>query len=120
MSGPVVIDLPYPPSANRLHGNRKGGGKYVLPEVRAWRKEAWAHIAMQKPEKITGPYRFRLLAHKPDNRRRDRDNLVKEPLDAVVRAGIVPDDHKAIPDGADWCQAVPKGFCRVILTPVEA
>ena len=115
----TVIDLPYPPSVNRLHGLRKGGrGKYLLPEVLAWRRDAGWLLKQQRPGKIPGPYRFKLLARRPDNRRRDADNLIKETLDLCVSLGVVPDDSKAIIDGAEFSEAIPDG-CRVILTPVE-
>lgn len=115
MSGPVVIDLPYPPTENhRLKGNHR-----IKERVKQWRTDAGWLVKIQRPEKITGPYRFKLLAKRPDNRKRDISNLIKETLDLVVRMGIAPDDHLAEVDGAYWCDAIPDG-CRVILTPVEA
>lgn len=118
MTIPTVIDLPYPPSENHRYGRRRDGRVYLLPKVKEWRSDAGFLLRTQKPEKINGPYRFKLLVKKPDKRVRDVSNLIKETLDLVVREGVAPDDRYAEIDGAYWSDAIPDG-CRVILTPME-
>lgn len=119
MSGPVVIDLPYPPSLNAKYGKRADGGVYLKRSVRDWRNLAGWEIHRQKPDRIEGPYRFKMLVARPDNRTRDIDNLIKEPLDLLVSLGVVPDDSLVSKASAEWSDHIGVG-CRVILTPVEA
>jgi len=114
----TVIDLPYPPSANKLHGTRRDGGKYVLPKVRAWREDAAWLLKSQKPEPIRGRYTIKILIKRPDKRRRDISNLSKEVNDLLVRCGVVEDDSLANDDHPEWSDVIDEG-CRVILTPVE-
>jgi crossover junction endodeoxyribonuclease RusA len=43
-------------------------------------------------EPISRPIRVDILATPPDKRRRDLDNLLKAPLDALTHAGVWSDD----------------------------
>jgi Holliday junction resolvase RusA-like endonuclease len=46
-----------------------------------------------KPQTIKGPYELILVFKKPDNRRRDLDNLVKVVSDYLSRIEIIEDDR---------------------------
>ena len=57
---------------------------------------------MQRPEKITGPYKLTLLAVRPDNRRRDLDNLLKATSDLLTGLGVISDDSQCAELSAKW------------------
>lgn len=124
MSGPVVIDLSrLPPSVNRQYGRTPSGGVYLKPKVRSWRADMGWEIQGMKIRRdlsrIDRPYTLKILLAKPDNRKRDADNFIKEVSDLLVRHGLVKDDSLARSVSAEWSDLIAVG-CRVILTPVEA
>jgi len=89
----IEINLPYPPSVNRLWRAKKGGGVYRSAEYVSWQKAAAWEIAIQvKSRSIQGRYRLTIEAVAPDKRRRDLANLEKALSDALVAAKVVEDD----------------------------
>jgi len=90
----VTIDLPFPPS---LNGNWKagGGGIYASPRYKAWKEEAGWEIRRQKPAKIDGRFEAEMVFARPDERKRDLDNLAKPVLDALKAANVIEDDSLA-------------------------
>lgn len=86
----VTVILPWPPSGNHSHGQTANGGRYLLPHVRDYRAEV-VRRCIGLPH-LTGPYRLRVELSPPDARRRDADNAIKQLLDALNVAGLVPDD----------------------------
>lgn len=88
------LQLPYPPSANRIWRNVNGK---VLKSAfyRAWLAEAAVAILRQRPTKLKGRYSLSITAHRPDNRARDLDNLLKPLSDALAAAGVIPNDSMA-------------------------
>jgi crossover junction endodeoxyribonuclease RusA len=89
---PVSIDLPFPPSTNNLFVNKKKGGRYRSKGYEAWRAEAGWILKSQRPEHITGVVNVTIELGKPDNRRRDLDNLNKPILDLLVDHWVIDDD----------------------------
>ncbi len=59
--------------------------------------------------RLTGRLGIKIIADPPDNRRRDLDNILKVPLDALTHAGLLIDDEQfdeiyivrgvSVPDG---------------------
>ena len=95
----MAFDLAWPPSVN--HTWRKAGGRVFLdPKVRAFRTDTLSRMAALRrrgilPERgrpLDGTLAVRIVAHPPDNRRRDLDNLCKAVLDALTHAGVWNDD----------------------------
>ena len=92
MTTKTVINLPYPPSVNTAFRNLPGGGRARSKGYRAWREEALWKLKDQRPDKMNGTYEMVISACKPDNRKRDIDNLIKPVSDLLVIAGIIKDD----------------------------
>ena len=99
--------LPWPPSVNRYW--RSVNGRNILArDGREYRSLAIESLLLQGVRGVrSGPIYVRIIAHLPDNRRRDIDNILKAPLDAMTHAGVYGDDsqverlsiEKARPDG---------------------
>ena len=90
---PLEFTLPFPPSVNHYWRNFRGR-MVIGARGRAYRKAAIDAIGDQAVpvEGIGGPLKVELLAHPPDRRRRDLDNLQKALLDSIVAAGVIEDD----------------------------
>lgn len=79
-----------PPSLNKLIGSRNKGlkkSRIVKEWTETFKILAYKHKIIQfvKP-KISFIFNF------PDKRRRDIDNYLKVPLDALVKSGLIKDD----------------------------
>lgn len=84
--------LPAPPSTNNLFLTLRGGRRRVIaPKYRAWRVEADECLAKHEPiVTINDPVSIELLLD--ERNRMDLDNTLKAPIDALVRAGVIPTD----------------------------
>lgn len=83
-----------PPTANRRLAQGKKGWipnrKYA-----AWKSNAVSELAdVGALEEPLGGYVIKLTFWFPDRRKRDLDNYIKAPLDALVDAGVIVDDSK--------------------------
>lgn len=120
------VELPLPISLNNAYANRKPsgakgpksfrGGRYPTKEHTAWKKAAAWELAIAKPPKITGPYRFEILV--PDKMRGDVSNRIKLAEDLLVEQGVTPDDSQCVSSMAMRSLGVPKGRCIVIVGAV--
>lgn len=116
-----MIDLPYPPSTNRLWRSVRGRnilseegrqyrseGLWVLQGIQATTRPAWPH---------TGRLSVTMTAYPPDNRRRDLDNLLKAVLDLLTHGGVYGDDSQIDRLTIQRGPVTPGGFVRVEITP---
>lgn len=96
-----MIQLPLPPSVNNLFVN---AGKRRVKSARytEWLKAAGWELQAQKPAKVSGTFRFTMVAYRPDRRRRDLDNLIKPVLDLLKTHGVIEDDHLTQSIHATW------------------
>jgi crossover junction endodeoxyribonuclease RusA len=63
-------------------------GRHLISEAgRAYRIEIVALLFNTPHTPLTGPLKLTIRAHRPDNRRRDIDNILKPLLDALAHAG---------------------------------
>jgi crossover junction endodeoxyribonuclease RusA len=89
-----VIVLPWPPSVNGYWRSFRGR-QIISREGRVYRETAVAlvragqHLAIGR-----APCNVSIVAWMPDARRRDVDNLLKAPLDALAHAGLYDDDSQ--------------------------
>lgn len=89
----ISLRLPWPPSNNRYW--RHVGSKVLISEQgRHYRDLVWWAVRKGRPAKAVGRLAVSILAHVPDKRTRDLDNLPKAILDALTTAGVWADDSQ--------------------------
>ncbi len=64
---------------------------------------------------MDGPVEISIAAGRPDNRRRDADNLPKALLDLLVVHQVIEDDSKAVDVRTRWDDLVPAGRAIIIV-----
>jgi transposase len=115
-----IIDLPLPPSVNRLWRSNRGRVHRSAPYA-AWLKEAGWTLAQQRPKAIPGCVSIVIAAGKPDKRRRDLDNIAgKAVLDLLTKHGVIEDDSKVIALSGRWDDTVAPGRLRVEIASAAA
>lgn len=118
MSAVIVIDLPVPPSVNRIwRANRAGPKKVSLsPEYKAWKDHAdrltMTTAQFRGLKTIVGPFEVKIIIQR---QRGDLDNRAKGILDWLQSRGVVVDDKYCERLVMEWGEA-PAG-CRVTVTP---
>ena len=90
----TTIVLPWPPSVNGYW--RSVNGRNILSKKGRIYKQAAARavLAAGANKHLPGRLRVKLVAHPPNNARRDLDNLAKGLLDAMQAAGVYLDDSQ--------------------------
>ena len=91
----LEIELPYPPSANRLY-RRVGPRTLISREGRAYRERVCSILAASGLEPLAGPIEMNVVLHPPDRRRRDVDNALKALCDSHETAGAYEDDSQIV------------------------
>lgn len=96
----MKLYLPFPPSLNSLYPGKVRRHKSTAYE--AWIKEAGKVLNQQHTPAIKGLVEASYVFGKPDNRKRDLDNLFKAPNDLLVAHGIIEDDSHIQKISAQW------------------
>lgn len=108
--------LPYPPSVNHYWRHSRGR-HFISPAGVAFRAAVSAQL---QAERHAGPITDRVhvdvLAHPPDRRRRDVDNVLKALLDAIVHGGVLADDSQIDRLSITRGEVVQGGACHVTVT----
>lgn len=102
----IEMTLPWPPSVNtywRMFNNRM-----IISEAgRKYRAAVVEQVFLQARGKSTiGPVKVVIEAWRPDNRKRDLDNLLKAVLDSLGHAGIYVDDSLIVDLRIYWAKDV--------------
>lgn len=111
----TTLSLGPPPSINALWRNGKGrtfrSHRYI-----SWLRDAGWELRSQKPARFTGPVTITVAAGRPDNRKRDLDNIAtKAVLDLLVAHRVLIDDSLVTSLAARWDDAVPAGRITVTI-----
>lgn len=111
----IVMWLPYPPSANRLWRNVSGrtlkSGAY-----RRYLSACKVAVMAQRTTPVAGRFHVTIVADRPDDRRRDLDNLVKPSLDALMACGVIDDDSQAEQIIMRWSSREPANDPQLTIT----
>jgi crossover junction endodeoxyribonuclease RusA len=111
----TTLTLPWPPSANRLW--RNVNGRTIKSETyRNWLVMAGWDLKSQRPSPVKGRYRMTVVAVRPDQRRRDLDNLLKPISDLLKECGVIEDDSLAQSLTAGWSMESPVRDGQVIVS----
>lgn len=88
----IVIDLPWPPTANTYW--RRNGGRYFISKRGQDYREFVSKVCYAYQGVFVAEDRLRvnIKAYPPDRRKRDLDNLFKSTLDSIQHAGLYVDD----------------------------
>lgn len=118
MTSGFLVTIPVPPSVNAIYGNNKHGkgrGRFKTKRYKEWLTAAGWQIKEQKPQKVSGKYRFFLAVPKT---RCDTDNFIKPTQDLIVSLGLVDDDRYCVD-----CRACVNedliGYATVSIEPIE-
>ena len=92
----MLIDLvlPYPPTVN-TYWRRRGSTYFISEEGKRYRRAVALIVRQQRLKlSLSGRLAIKVIAEPPDKRRRDLDNILKAPLDALTHAGLLMDDEQ--------------------------
>ena len=93
----VNLILPYPPTINHYWLRNKDGGIRISAKGVNFREHCQWQAKAQKADKaLTGPLVVDIVAHMPDKRRRDLDNVLKALLDGLTHSGVWGDDSQVV------------------------
>ncbi len=94
MTERIEFVLPYPPTVNTYW--RRHGNTYFISEAgKRYRRDVALIVRLQRRKfNLSGRLAIRVIAEPPANRRRDLDNILKAPLDALTHAGVLMDDEQ--------------------------
>lgn len=114
-----MIDLvmPWPPSVNKYWRTFQGR-MIISAEGRSYRKAVADQVLIQSGAKhYTGKLCVVIEAFRPDNRRRDLDNLLKAVLDGCTHAGVWEDDSNIVDLRIYWADSI-GGMLKVKVSEV--
>jgi crossover junction endodeoxyribonuclease RusA len=110
----VELTLPWPPTVNtywRMFENRM----IISAAGRSYRKAVSDQVLIQRGAKhLKGKVKVTIEAYRPDNRKRDLDNLLKAVLDGLKYAGVYEDDSLIVDLRIYWSPDV-GGMLKVFI-----
>lgn len=121
-----VLDLPYPPSINRIwrsnpRASTNGKQVYIAPAYRDWKNQASLALLQKRGwmmRRIKGPFSVDLALCPPKGHPRgDLDNRIKAVLDFLQNATVIENDRNCQFICAYWASWLPPVECRVTVKP---
>lgn len=114
----IQITVAWPPSVNR-YWRQFQGRMIISAEGRKYREAIIQQVFIEGlVKRLTGDLRVTIEAFRPDERRRDLDNLLKSTLDALAHAGLYEDDSQ-IRDLRIYWAAEKGGKLNITIEEVE-
>ena len=102
----ITLTLPWPPSVNKYWRTFQGR-MIISAEGRSYRKAVADQVLIQRGAKhYAGKLRVNIEVYRPDNRRRDLDNLLKAVLDGCTHAGVWEDDSNIVDLRIYWAESI--------------
>ena len=101
------VSLPWPPSTNALWRYTKRG-VYRTAQYMAYIAECQV-LHMHRGPPFDAPVSMQIIAHPPDKRIRDLDNLSKSLCDVAVKLNLLEDDHWIHELHMCWAEKISKG-----------
>ncbi|MFE3839536.1 RusA family crossover junction endodeoxyribonuclease [Pseudogemmobacter sonorensis] len=94
-TGAAYILLPKAISTNSLYRNVRGVGRVATGEYRRWQEEASKILLAQNPiPRFSDPVEMTFYTGEKGVGDMDGDNTLKAAQDALVKAGVIPDDNR--------------------------
>jgi crossover junction endodeoxyribonuclease RusA len=72
----------------------------------------------QRVETMTGPIKVEIIAYRPDNRKRDLDNLLKAALDGMAKGMLYQDDSQIRDLSIKWADTI-GGMLKVKIEAIQ-
>lgn len=113
------LKLPWPPTNNTLF-SVVNGRKIKSKKGRIFTEAVINQITKANQQfNLSGKLKIKIVANPPDLRKRDLDNLLKAPLDALTQSGVIADDSmfKSIKIG--WGEKVKGGSLDITIWEIE-
>jgi crossover junction endodeoxyribonuclease RusA len=102
----IELTLPWPPSTN-TYWRTFQGRMIISAKGREYRKAVADQVLIQRGAKnLAGKLVVEIEAWRPDNRRRDLDNLLKAALDGCTHAGVWEDDSNIVDLRIYWAEHI--------------
>jgi len=102
----IELTLPWPPSVN-TYWRVFNGRAIISAKGREYRKAVADQVLIQRAAKnYVGKLQVEIQAFRPDNRRRDLDNLLKAALDGCTHAGVWQDDSNIVDLRIYWADTI--------------
>ncbi len=115
----IEFVLPYPPTVN-TYWRRRGSTYFISEEGKRYRRAVVLIVRQQRLKlSLSGRLAIKVIAEPPDKRRRDLDNILKAPLDALMHAGLLIDDEQFDEINIVRGQLVPGGRLGIKITELE-
>ncbi|MGS8101310.1 RusA family crossover junction endodeoxyribonuclease [Providencia sp. PROV_01] len=118
MNKSITFILPFPPSVNACWRNINGK-TLISAAGRKFRANAIAAVYEQlrkRPKLITENVSVIVKMYPPSRQRRDIDNYLKAPFDALTHAGIWKDDDQVKRVEMEWCEVVKGGRFEITIS----
>ncbi|EML7933895.1 TPA: RusA family crossover junction endodeoxyribonuclease [Providencia rettgeri] len=118
----ISLTLPFPPSVNACWRNINGK-TLISAAGRKFRANAIAAVYEQlrkRPKSITENVSVIVKMYPPSRQRRDIDNYLKAPFDALTHAGIWKDDDQVRRVEMEWCEVVKGGRFEIEIRLLNA
>lgn len=102
----IDLTLPWPPSMN-TYWRTFQGRMIISAKGREYRKAVADQVLIQRGAKhYEKKLRVVIEAWRPDNRKRDLDNLLKAVLDSLTHAGVWSDDGNIVDLRIYWAPGI--------------